>query len=53
MSDCAILGNRRILAVLLSAWVSAALLASPAPRPLRRRPRLAAVPNPSDSLFPS
>jgi DNA-binding transcriptional MerR regulator len=31
----------------------AALLASPAPRPIRRRPRLATVPSPSESLFPS
>ncbi|HXR38121.1 MAG TPA: MerR family transcriptional regulator [Terracidiphilus sp.] len=31
----------------------AALLASPAPRPVRRRPRLAAVPKASDLLFPS
>jgi DNA-binding transcriptional MerR regulator len=31
----------------------AGLLASPAPRPMRRRPRLAAVPDPSDLLFPS
>jgi DNA-binding transcriptional MerR regulator len=31
----------------------AAQLASPAPRPVRRRPRLATVPNPSDLLFPS
>jgi len=31
----------------------AALLAAPAPRPARRKPRLAAVPNPSASLFPS
>jgi DNA-binding transcriptional MerR regulator len=31
----------------------AALLAGPGPRPVRRRPRLATVPNPSDSLFPS
>jgi DNA-binding transcriptional MerR regulator len=31
----------------------AGLLASPAPRPMRRRPRLAAVPDPSNSLFPS
>jgi DNA-binding transcriptional MerR regulator len=31
----------------------AALLASPAPRPVRRRPRLSTVPNPTDSLFPS
>ncbi len=31
----------------------AGLLASPAPRPMRRRPRLASVPHPSDSLFPS
>jgi DNA-binding transcriptional MerR regulator len=31
----------------------ASLLASPAPRPIRRRPRLATVPNPTDLLFPS
>jgi DNA-binding transcriptional MerR regulator len=31
----------------------AALLAVPAPRPVRRRPRLATLPHPSDSLFPS
>jgi DNA-binding transcriptional MerR regulator len=31
----------------------AALLASPAPRPLRRRPRLATVPGPAGLLFPS
>jgi DNA-binding transcriptional MerR regulator len=31
----------------------AALLASPAPRPVRRRPRLATVSNPSDFLFPA
>jgi DNA-binding transcriptional MerR regulator len=31
----------------------AGLLASPVPRPPRRRPRLATVPAPSDSLFPS
>jgi DNA-binding transcriptional MerR regulator len=31
----------------------AALLASPAPRPPRRRPRLTAVPTTSDLLFPS
>jgi hypothetical protein len=31
----------------------AALLASPAPRPLRRRPRLAAISDPTDMLFPS
>jgi DNA-binding transcriptional MerR regulator len=31
----------------------AGLLASPAARPVRRRPRLAAVPSRSDSLFPS
>jgi DNA-binding transcriptional MerR regulator len=31
----------------------ATLLASPAPRPVRRRPRLATVPNPTDLLFPS
>jgi DNA-binding transcriptional MerR regulator len=31
----------------------AALLAAPAPRPIRRRPRLATVPHPSDLLFPS
>jgi DNA-binding transcriptional MerR regulator len=31
----------------------AALLASPAPRPMRRRPRLAAISNPTDMLFPS
>jgi DNA-binding transcriptional MerR regulator len=31
----------------------AALLASPAPRPVRRRPRLASVPITSDLLFPS
>jgi DNA-binding transcriptional MerR regulator len=31
----------------------AALLASPAPRPMRRRPRLATVPNSTDSLFPA
>jgi DNA-binding transcriptional MerR regulator len=31
----------------------AALLASPAPRPVRRRPRLATIPNPTDLLFPS
>jgi DNA-binding transcriptional MerR regulator len=31
----------------------AALLAGPAPRPMRRRPRLSAVFSPSDSLFPS
>jgi DNA-binding transcriptional MerR regulator len=31
----------------------AALLATPAPRPLRRRPRLATIPNPTDLLFPS
>jgi DNA-binding transcriptional MerR regulator len=31
----------------------AALLASPAPRPIRRRPRLATVPNATDLLFPS
>jgi DNA-binding transcriptional MerR regulator len=31
----------------------AALLASPAPQPVRRRPRLATVPNPTESLFPS
>jgi DNA-binding transcriptional MerR regulator len=31
----------------------AALLGSSAPRPLRRRPRLATLANPSDSLFPS
>jgi len=30
-----------------------ALLASPAPRPVRRRPRLTTLPNPSDSLFPT
>ena len=30
-----------------------ALLASPAPRPMRRRPRLTAISNPSDLLFPS
>lgn len=31
----------------------AAILGSSAPRPVRRRPRLATLPNPSDSLFPS
>jgi DNA-binding transcriptional MerR regulator len=31
----------------------AGLLAAPAPRPLRRRSRLATVPSPSGSLFPS
>jgi DNA-binding transcriptional MerR regulator len=31
----------------------AALLAAPSPRPVRRRPRLAAMLHPSDSLFPS
>jgi DNA-binding transcriptional MerR regulator len=31
----------------------ATLLAAPAPRPLRRRPRLATIPNPTDLLFPS
>lgn len=31
----------------------AAILGSSAPRQLRRRPRLATLPNPSDSLFPS
>jgi DNA-binding transcriptional MerR regulator len=31
----------------------AALLAAPDPRPQRRRPRLAAVHNPSDTLFPT
>ena len=31
----------------------AGLLAAPAPRPMRRRPRLSTVPHPSDSLFPS
>jgi DNA-binding transcriptional MerR regulator len=31
----------------------AGLLAAPAPRPMRRRPRLSTVPNPSDSLFPT
>jgi DNA-binding transcriptional MerR regulator len=31
----------------------AALLACPAPRTVRRRPRLATVPNPSNLLFPS
>jgi DNA-binding transcriptional MerR regulator len=31
----------------------AALLASPAPRPMRRRPRLAAISDPTDMLFPS
>ena len=31
----------------------ATLLASPVPRTVRRRPRLATLPNPSDSLFPS
>jgi DNA-binding transcriptional MerR regulator len=31
----------------------AALLASPAPRPMRRRPRLATVPGPAGLLFPS
>jgi DNA-binding transcriptional MerR regulator len=31
----------------------ATLLASPDPRPIRRRPRLATVPSPSESLFPS
>jgi DNA-binding transcriptional MerR regulator len=31
----------------------AALLGSSVPRPLRRRPRLATLPSPSDSLFPS
>ncbi len=31
----------------------AALLASSAPRPMRRRSRLAAVPNATDSLFPA
>jgi DNA-binding transcriptional MerR regulator len=30
-----------------------ALLASPAPRPIRRRPRLATLPQASDLLFPS
>jgi hypothetical protein len=29
------------------------LLASPAPRAPRRRPRLSTVPHPSESLFPS
>jgi DNA-binding transcriptional MerR regulator len=31
----------------------AELLASPTPRPVKRRPRLATVPHPSESLFPS
>ena len=31
----------------------ATLLASPVPRAVRRRPRLATLPNPTDSLFPS
>jgi DNA-binding transcriptional MerR regulator len=31
----------------------AALLASPAPHPVRRRPRIAAIPRPSNDLFPS
>jgi DNA-binding transcriptional MerR regulator len=31
----------------------AALLGSTTPKPLRRRPRLTALPHPSDSLFPS
>jgi len=31
----------------------AALLASPAPRPMRRRPRLATISNPTDLLFPT
>lgn len=31
----------------------AALMAAPAPRVIRRRPRFATMPNPTDSLFPS
>jgi DNA-binding transcriptional MerR regulator len=31
----------------------ASLLASPAPRPMRRRPRLSTIPNPGEMLFPS